>query len=284
MNKHHLFVIDPQNDFVLPTGTLPVPGAVDDMTRLATFVKRTSQKLAAIHVTMDSHRRTDISHPLWWVGRDGKHPEINIAQGKYPILVTEDDVVNGTWNCALFGRKALPGGQFQSIADYTLGYLRKLKADGKFPHVVWPEHCLIGTAGNNVCDVLMEALHEFESRPGRMVNYVTKGSNPFSEHFSVFRAQVPDPSDPSTQMNKQLADILQTADHVYIAGEAKSHCVASSIYDLADHLGDDSYLTKMTLLTDCMSNVPTFEAQGEKFVADMVKRGMNVAKSTDVLV
>ena len=75
MKNIHLLVIDPQNDFCDPNGSLFVPGANEDMKRLATMVDRLKDKLADIHVTLDSHRRVDISHPIWWKSPSGAHPD-----------------------------------------------------------------------------------------------------------------------------------------------------------------------------------------------------------------
>ena len=66
MQKLHLLLIDPQNDFCDPSGSLHVAGADRDMDRLALMIHRLAGKLSDIHVTLDSHRKVDISHPLWW--------------------------------------------------------------------------------------------------------------------------------------------------------------------------------------------------------------------------
>ncbi len=69
--KIHAVFIDPQNDFCNPNGSLFVPGADKDTDHLALMVKRLSGKLDDIHVTLDSHRRVDISHPMWWRDASG---------------------------------------------------------------------------------------------------------------------------------------------------------------------------------------------------------------------
>ena len=82
----HLLIIDPQNDFCdLPAGylpldpatrqprapALPVPGAHQDMQRLAGLINRGRSGLTAISLTLDSHHRFDIAHPTFWIARDG---------------------------------------------------------------------------------------------------------------------------------------------------------------------------------------------------------------------
>ena len=81
--------------------------------------------------------------------------------------------------------------------------------------------------------------------------------------------------------------MLQEASDVLITGQAKSHCVANTVRDIADNFGDDN-LKKLVIIEDCMSSVgnppggvPDFQAMGEQFVADMKARGLRVAKSTD---
>jgi hypothetical protein len=74
----HLLMIDPQNDFCdLPENyrpldpvsrqplapALPVPGAHQDMLRLAALINRGRAGLSAISLTLDSHHRFDIAHP-----------------------------------------------------------------------------------------------------------------------------------------------------------------------------------------------------------------------------
>ena len=71
----HLVVIDPQNDFCDPQGALYVPGAAEDVERLARLVDRLRDRIDDIHITLDSHRRVDISHPMWWSDARGRAPD-----------------------------------------------------------------------------------------------------------------------------------------------------------------------------------------------------------------
>ena len=95
-------------------------------------------------------------------------------------------------------------------------------------------------------------------------------------------SDVPDPSDPTTQMNTDLLQVLQEADEIIIAGQALSHCVANTIRDIANNFGEDN-IKKFVLLDDCSSNVPGFENLGVEFVKEMRGRGMRVTTSVDYL-
>ena len=260
----HLLVIDPQNDFCDPNGSLSVPGAADDMDRLAAMVDRLRDKLSAIHVTLDSHRKVDISHPIWFRDSRGKHPD--------PFsVIGADDVEKGRWTTTR-----------PSAYKRTLAYLRGLEAGGRYPHVIWPYHCLIGDGGHNVWPRLADAVHAWEDRFA-IADYVTKGSNPWTEHFSAVQAEVPDPTDPTTQVNGELIGTLEKADLILLAGEALSHCLANTVRDIATKFADPAYVSKLVLLTDASSNVPTFDSYGDDFVRELTAKGMRTATTTDIL-
>ena len=278
--KVHLLVIDPQHDFCdvpvdlqpanpLIAGqriapALPVPGAHADMLRLAALINRIGPKIYDIHVTMDSHNPIDIAHPTWWRNSNGDAPA--------PFtLISVDDVRNGVW------RSRNPLAQ-----AHSLKYVETLEANGRYQLIVWPEHCLIGQWGHNVHASVADALNKWARTKLDVVDYVTKGSNAMTEHYSAVQAEVPDTSDPTTMLNSRLIKTLAEADIVLIAGEALSHCVASTVRDIADNFGEDN-IRKLVLLTDCSSSVAGFEHLGTQFVKDMKARGMQTAMSTDYL-
>ncbi len=264
MARVHLLIIDPQNDFCdADRGALFVPGADADMARLATFVQRVAHRLDDIHVTLDSHHPVDIAHPAFW--RDG--------QGTHPAPFTQisfADLESGRWTTTLPAARAR-----------ALQYLRKLQEGGRYPHTIWPPHCLIGSHGHNVVPALFDTLRAWEEQRFGVVDYVTKGSNLWTEHFSAVQAEVPDPGDPDTQVNTRLIDTLEQADLILLAGEAGSHCLANTVRDIAGQFSDPAYVRKMVLLTDATSPVPGFEAFQTDFVRDMVAAGMQLSTTTE---
>jgi nicotinamidase-related amidase len=156
--------------------------------------------------------------------------------------------------------------------ERALEYLQALQRAGK-QHMIWPEHCIVGSWGYNVHAHVADALAHWSRQHQRDVNYVLKGLNPMTEHFSALEAEVTDPSDPDTQYNLALHRALASADVLLVAGEALSHCVASSVRSLIARL-QPAQIGRIVLLTDCMSPVPGLEALGQDFFKEMADRGV----------
>lgn len=260
MNLQFLLV-DPQNDFAHPQGNLFVPHADIDSQRLASLLQRLKTKITQIHVTLDTHHWVDIAHPIFWINKHGQHPN--------PFtVITEQDVLDQKWTTTR--------PDYQTRATQ---YVQALTKQGRYQLTIWPPHCLIGKPGHNVVTSIAEALTDWE-KTFAIVNYVTKGTNIWTEHYSAIQAEVRDPHDPTTHLNTSLIDALRQADLIAISGQALSHCVANTVRDLADHWGQEN-MTKMVLIQDTTSNVPGFEHLGEQFLAELTARGMQTVKSTE---
>ena len=254
--KRHLLLIDPQEDFCNPrSGALFVAGAEADISRIAALVQRV--ELDAIHVTLDTHHVLDIAHPLWWRDADGNPP------ARFTII---DSLVH--W------RAANPAHQARSAA-----YVAALARNGRYPLCIWPPHCLIGSAGHAVAPELFAALCTWETRTGRSVDYVRKGENPFTEHYSAIAADVPDPEDSATLPNQALLAALCQADEILVCGEAGSHCVASTVRDL---VSQGIPAQKLTLLTDGFSPVPGFTHLQDAFLSDLKAAGARLTTTEEV--
>jgi nicotinamidase/pyrazinamidase len=264
--KIHLVVIDPQHDFCDPSGALFVGGADDDMKiRLPAMVDRLRGALDDIHITLDSHHLVHVAHPIFWRDSKGAHP------GPFTIISAED-VKNGVWSTTI-----------PSMQRRGEEYVNALAKHGRYPLCIWPPHCEIGSFGHTVVPELWKSVRAWEAENFAAVDYVTKGSNVYTEHYSALMADVPDPSDPSTQINTGLISTLLTADEIVVAGEALSHCLANTVTDLADNFGDDSHIAKLVLLTDASSSVAGFDQVGKDFVARLVKRGMRTSTTKEYL-
>lgn len=273
----HLLIIDPQNDFCdlpeaylprrlgehAPGPALPVPGAHGDMLRVASLIECGGAGLASISITLDSHHRLDIAHPMFWMDAEG-----NIVS---PFTeITAANVTDG---------KYAP--RDPASRERALHYLHQLEAAGRYRLMVWPTHCEIGSWGNNVHADVRAAYNKWEEATLRTVTKLIKGTNPWTEHYSAVQAEVPDETDPGTQMNTGFIDMLKQADVVYITGEAGSHCVRATTEHMVEHW-DPAQLSKLVLVSDCMSAVTGFETQYQQFVSDMRARGVRVMQSSEV--
>lgn len=274
----HLVIVDPQVDFMdTPGSALPVPGATADMQRLAAMVRRLGDRLDDIHVTLDSHHLVDVGHPaLWRNGADGTPPP--------PFTVIRaDDLRHRLW-VPRFETAKPPVLDGQTVGQYLLRYADTLEAQGRHLLMVWPTHCLIGSPGHSVQLDLAQALNDWANAQFANIDWVVKGTNPWTEHYGAVHAEVPMPTDPSTALNTRFLEVLEAADLVVFAGEALSHCVRETVRQVADNLGDKA-VQKLHLVTDCTSSIPAapggpdFPAMTQDWLDDMTARGLQLTTS-----
>ncbi len=277
-HRIQLLAIDPQNDFCdLPdawrgtqpcsgariTPSLPVPGAHADMQRLAQFISAQGAAIDAITVTLDSHQQHDIGHPGFWQTEGGgavaPFTQITAAQLRAGAYAPRD-------------ASALPR---------VSAYLDALERQGRYTHMVWPVHCEIGSWGHSLHASVLAACGAWQQQRQRAAAAVFKGMNPWTENYSALQAEVPDPADPSTQLNTRLLAALDMADLLLIAGEASSHCVRATTEHLLQHL-PGGRPERMVLLTDCMSAVAGFEAQHQAFLTAVQAQGVQLAHSSEI--
>ncbi|MGI5076252.1 hypothetical protein [Treponema maltophilum] len=255
-----LLLIDPQNDFCSPEGTLFIPGSPRDCAHTASFIRANAAKIDSIHITLDCHPYHHIAHPIFWKDRNGNTPE--------PFTeITYADYAIGKFRPA------------DKAAETRIEkYLQELEAKGRYNLTLWPPHCLKGSSGmaveKNVWDAVSEWEHE---RVFADADYIVKGLNPYTDHYSALQAEVGDPEDPSTLMNFTLINKLKKADRIVIAGEALSHCVANTVQDLSAYIPPSSFV----LLRDCTSSVAGFEKVSECFISRMEERGMQCVLSSE---
>ncbi len=280
MKNNHLLIIDPQNDFMdilakpgekvgaaMPDGTnfrstLPVPGAVEDMKRLAKAIGEVGKRLAGIHITLDSHQLIDIAHPVWWIDKNGKNPN--------PFtIISAEDVENGVWTA-----------RHPAYRQQSLEYVKELEAKQRYQLCIWPPHCLIGTWGHNVQKDLNQAIQKWIAQEFFPVDYIVKGTNPFTEHYGALEAEVPFPGDETTALNLAFLELLEEADVLAIAGEAFSHCVKETVDQIVRNVGKEN-LKKIFILEDCSSPVPAvpggpdFPQIVEDWKVEMKQKGLN---------
>ncbi len=259
-NENAILIIDPQYDFCNPAGALYVEGANADMKRLADWIKSNKSEIDHIVVTADSHPVNDISHPSFWKDKSGKFPD--------PFTpITAHEIREGKWTPRFFANEAA-------------AYVETLEKQGEFGHFIWPYHCLTGSRGAAIDDNLMEALVEWAMN-GNYYQVITKGTYPVSEHFGIFRANVPVAGHPETQLNVALIEMLSKFDRVFLAGEARSHCVANSLKQAMNEAPE--LARKFVILEDCMSDVTGLGHLADHIYARAKSMGIQFAKSADVI-
>jgi len=260
-----LVIIDPQNDFHPPNGSLGVPGAIEDSQRTISFIEKHGADIGRITVTLDTHHRMHIAHAAFWGDASGNSPA--------PFThISAEDIEAGKW----FARQDL-------MRPWSLLYAKKLEKTGREgcnSITIWPEHCLIGSEGHGVYPPLQKCITDWEHKQRREVTWVLKGQNNSTEMYSALKAEVPTRDDPATEMNTNLIDVLKSHTRVIICGQAKSHCVANTMRDLLScwPKGRESDLM---LLNDACSAVPGCEKAAEKFEAEMQAAGCTVCKTTE---
>jgi len=287
-----LLLIDPQNDFcdtalplrpvvgeelidgrrtlVSESPALAVPGSHADMQRMAGFIEKAGKHLSGIVATMDAHPFVAIERTTFWQNEAGEE----VA----PFTqITSLSVLAG--NHAPFNADRIDPVSGKRIGDRVVELLQRLESAGRFTLMAWPVHCVTGTWGAALHPAITAALNQWERARGTSVHKVHKGQYALAEHYGVFEAETPIAEVPSTQFNTALADDLR-CDVLFLGGEASSHCVATSYYQLLAYRGTGA---DIVLLTDCMSPVPGFEAAHEQFLAKAQASGSLLMTASDAV-
>lgn len=245
---------------------LPVAGAWNDAVRFAALIDRVGRGINSIQVTMDTHSRYDLGHPMFWVNAKGENPA--------PFTqISSKDIKQGDW-------RPVVAAETDRMYKYALDMETKVDAEGNTRAIdVWTEHCIFGEEGYKVVEPVAEAFERWERKEIARVDYWFKGGNPNTEHYGGFKAEVLDPDDAATDFNAELFSLLQPSDWILIGGEALDYCVDSTVNQLADEFGEDS-IKKMVLLEDATSAI--VPEKGKAALERMKARGMKVCKTTDI--
>ena len=222
-----------------------------------------------IQVTLDSHYHLHIAHTCMWVDKNGNHPVPVILRtgNTLPTPITAADIAAKEW------RASNPGFQ-----DRQAEYVQSLDKNARYPLLIWPDHCIIGSDGAKIFPAFFDAMNGWETKYFAVAQRTTKGSNMFTEHYSAVKADVEDPDDEKTGLNDKLIKTLKVYDKILIAGQALSHCVANTIRDVADEFDVDQ-IKKFVLLEDASSSVAGCENMSSDFVTEMMGKGMTIAKT-----
>jgi nicotinamidase-related amidase len=267
-NRSILVLVDMQIDFIHADGALPVPGAIDDTRRLIEWLYKYTGSITAIAASLDSHVAIQIFLPSWWEDEHGDRP------APYTII-SDDDVKSGRWKPVY-------------EPEWSLSYVETLEKQAKKQLMIWPYHCMLGTPGHAITPALVEAIAYHSGARRTQPIYLTKGQIPKTEYYSMLEPEVKVPNHPMGELNTSFLNMLNRYDRIYIAGQAKSHCVLETITSIVRYFtGQMNIISKIRLLTDCMSPIPhtsvDFDAHTDAKFAEFAAEGIKMLKSTDPL-
>jgi nicotinamidase-related amidase len=271
------FGIDCQVGFCTPGASLFVPGAVEDTKRTLDWLYRHMDKITGLHFSLDTHRVFQIFHPAFWVDEKGNHPA--------PFTpIFHEEVRAGRWTPIAHPKECL---------EYT----KKLEASGKYVLTIWPMHTLLGGVSHALVPALMEASIFHALARKAQTHFETKGTHAMTENYSVLSPEVKELGAQAVgSFNAPFFKLLMDYDRVYVFGQAKSHCVLSTLRDMQEHIAktDPSLVDKVYVLEDCMSPVPAppmnplppsldFPRIADDAIAEFKRAGMHIVRSTDPL-
>lgn len=260
-----LLLIDAQVDFIHTDGALSVPGAVDDTRRTIEWLFKHVGEVTTIIASLDSHTPIQIFSPSWWVNAEGKHPD--------PFtIITSDEVQSGKWQ-ALYQEA------------WSNEYVERLEEQAKKQLMIWPYHTLIGTPGHTITPALYEAIAYHSAARKTHPRFVIKGTIPETENYSIFEPEVKMDKLENGGLNTALLGELATYDRIYVAGQAKSHCVLESVTSMMRYFdGQPQIIQKIYLLKDAMSSVVSpginFDSLADNAYAQFAKHGLNITTTT----
>ena len=266
--KRMLLLVDEQVDFVHEDGSLYVPGAVEDVERLIHWIFRNTGEITAIAASLDSHIPIQIFFQTWWTDPEGNYP------GPY-TSITSQDVEEGKWRPVY-------------EEEWSINYVHRLKEKAKKDLMIWPYHTLIGTEGHNITPALYEAIAYHSAARQSKPEFVVKGTIAKTEYYSLLEPEVKVDDDPRGSLQELFLDQLLDFDEVYIAGQAKSHCVLETITSIMERYGEQKEVVqKFHVLMDCTSSVQhpeiDFEAMAEESFKEFENKGIKLVDTTESL-
>lgn len=234
--RHLLVIIDPQNDFCSPQGSMYVNGATDDIKRLINHIYKNIEHYTTIAVTMDTHTVFSIFHPIMW----GKSSGNNYVD---PFTVVTSEKIKN--------QEIVP---LTSISK-QMAYIKALEEQGSDPLTVWPYHCIKGTVGHAIENQLMHILEFFSLTRLSQLKYIDKGMDPFTE---MYGAIMPEYDPTGTKANIWWLADFDKYDSIDIAGEAMDYCVYHTVKQMCQYFemsNNKKVISKIRILKNMTSPI-----------------------------
>ena len=285
--KVSLLLVDVQNTFCIPGFELYVggrsgTGAVDDNRRLCEFIYRNLGMITRVFPTMDTHQAMQIFHSIFFTNDSGQHPP--------PFtLISAEDIENGVWkmNPEVANTLSMEPADGQKFLQH---YTRRLSAGAKYDLTIWPYHAMLGGIGHALVSAVEEAVFFHGVARYTQPDFQVKGSHTLTENYSAIKPEVMDDANGEqiAKKNSTLIELLLEYDAIFVAGQAKSHCVAWTIDDLLSDISavDSRLAQKLFLMEDCTSpvvipGVIDYTDQADKAFRRFMDAGMHIVRSTD---
>ncbi len=231
-----LVLVDMQVDFIHRDGALMVPGALEDCRRLVEWIYRHVGRITKIFLSLDSHYPSQIFFSTWWRDSAGDHPPPN-------TVISADEVEAGHW-------------QPLYESEWSKRYVRLLETRHRKQLMIWPFHTMVGTVGHNLSPSLYEAVCYHAAARRSQPLKLSKGSIPQTEHYSILEPEVKVADHPQGRLNRALLQELDEYNLVYLAGQAKSHCVLETVNSVMRELAPrPERIQRLRVLEDGMSSV-----------------------------
>ena len=266
--KIALVLVDMQVDFIHREGALAVPGAIDDCRRIIEWIYRNVGGISKIFLSLDSHYPLQIFFATWWRDAAGKHPPPN-------TIIGASDVEAGFW-------------QPLYQAEWSRQYVALLERRRRKQLMIWPYHTMVGTVGHNLSPSLYEAVCYHSAARGSQPAKLIKGSIPQTEHYSILAPEVKVAEHPQGDVNHTLLRELDGYDLVYIAGQAKSHCVLETVNSIMSAWAPrPERIRRLRIFEDGMSSVVVpginFDAMADAAFQRHRDNGLTFTRTTEAI-
>ena len=266
--KIALVLVDMQVDFIHREGALSVPGAIDDCRRVIEWIYRNVGSISKILLSLDSHYPLQIFFSTWWRDAVGNHPAPN-------TIISASDVEAGYW-------------QPLYEAEWSRQYVAQLERQHRKQLMIWPYHTMVGTVGHNLSPSLYEAVCYHSAARGSQPAKLIKGSIPQTEHYSILEPEVKVADHPQGEVNHALLRALGEYDLVYIAGQAKSHCVLETVNSIMRAWAPrPERIKRLRILEDGMSSVVVpginFDTMADAAFQRHRDRGLTFTRTTEAI-
>ena len=218
-----LLIIDPQNDFVDPRGSLYVKDSEKAVANIVKLLSERGNEIDCVCVSKDSHHRLNIGFKEFWENAPEEFQKI-----------TARDLMSG---------KYVP--KYFKDSEHIQMMVKHLDDTGQ-DITIWPTHCIEDTWGCDIADELRVALSKWEMCSQSTYKTITKGRHPFYEAYSIMDAD-----------NFYSFEQKLLVDELIVCGFCTDVCVRYSLIDLLADIRDDvlrdrrSIAPKITFLPGC---------------------------------